>query len=328
MNIQVTQILELLKSQWENIPEEYKIVIYFAGAVFSVLNCFMGYRLRKVWGCVLGVLAGGGGGAVAGYYFLHDKVMALVCGAAGALILGLLAWLLYKFGVFVMCTGLVYFLIVSRFADATLTQHGIAMVVGVFAGTFALGYEQQMVIAITSICGGLGGIHLLLAMTGKEAGGGELILGLIMAAIGAAAQAFPLMKEKDRSKREAGFLKSGKRRGIPGGRKKKVIKKTRVNYVDKERKPEQGASLKKNRRVHENDYNDEEDETEEYYKNPAEREELDKTQEYAVGKRQYETAKPQNGEPYLAPGIGIDLDDLNRELSQEIRKIYKEDDQQ
>lgn len=58
--------------------------------------------------------------------------------------------------------------------------------------------------------------------------------------------------------------------------------------------------------------------------NVTKREEFDKTQEYEVGKKQYDR---QNKAPYMAPGIGIDLDDLNRELSQEIKKIYKDDGQ-
>ena len=67
-------------------------------------------------------------------------MMAGLAAAAGALIFGLLAWLLYKFGVFVMCTALVYSIAVSFFQDAGLTQHFIALVIGLFAGTFALGY--------------------------------------------------------------------------------------------------------------------------------------------------------------------------------------------
>ena len=228
MNIQISQVLERMKEYWDTIPQQYMVVIYLAGAVFALLNCFMGYRLRKVWGCILGILAGAGGGGAAGYYFLQDKVMALVCGAAGALIFRLLAWLLYKFGVFFMCTGLVYALILTFFEDASLTQHIIALVAGVFAGTLALGYEKQMVIGITAVCGGIGGIHLLFAMMAKNTGG-ELVLGIILAVIGAAVQAAPLMKGED-WEAKVFHLPSGsrkKRGGLPTGRKKKVVKKTK-----------------------------------------------------------------------------------------------------
>ena len=59
MNIQGDQILELIKGLWGFVPKEYTILIYLIGTVFAFLNCFMGYRLRKVWGCILGILMGG-----------------------------------------------------------------------------------------------------------------------------------------------------------------------------------------------------------------------------------------------------------------------------
>ena len=195
-NVQIAELLQWIKNLWGLIPKHYLIVLYFGGTVFAFLNCFMGYRLRKVWGCILGILIGGGAGAAAGYFLLQDKMMAILCAAGGALILGLLAWLLYKFGIFFMCTGLVYFLVVSFFQEPTMTQHMIALVAGIFAATLALGYEAQMMIGITAVCGGIGGIHLLMKMLEKDAGAGELILGIIMAAIGIAVQAAPFMRGK------------------------------------------------------------------------------------------------------------------------------------
>ena len=100
----------------ESVGADSQAVSYchvFWGNGIAFLNCFMGYRLRKVWGCILGILIGGAAGGGAGYFILEDKMMALLCAAGGALILGLLAWLLYKFGIFFMCTGLVYFLVSS-----------------------------------------------------------------------------------------------------------------------------------------------------------------------------------------------------------------------
>lgn len=332
MNIQVSQVLELIRGYWETIPQQYKIVLYLGGAVFALLNCFMGYRLRKVWGCILGVLAGAAGGGVAGYYFLQDKVMALVCGAAGALICGLLAWLLYKFGVFFMCTGLVYAMILTFFEDATLTQHIIALVAGVFAGTLALGYEKQMVIGITAVCGGIGGIHLLFAMTGRSSGG-ELVLGIILAVIGAVVQAAPLLRGED-WEAKVFHLPSGQKRkgGLPMGRKKKVVKKTKVVQKASKKKSAKDKALEKRRSIFtdddydDGDYDSDYQPPEEAFEDRTDREELDRTQEYHVGQRQYEPKeKPQM--PYMGSGIGIDLDDLNRELSQEIKKIYQDDNQ-
>ena len=51
---------------------------------------------------------------------------------------------------------------------------------------------------------------------------------------------------------------------------------------------------------------------------------MDRTQEYVVGQKQYERPKPTNNYG-VQPGVGIDLDDLNRELSREIQKIYNDE---
>ena len=50
MTMQIEQVRGMIDSLWGQIPQEYMIVFTFCGAVFALLNCFMGYRLRKVWG--------------------------------------------------------------------------------------------------------------------------------------------------------------------------------------------------------------------------------------------------------------------------------------
>lgn len=316
-NVQIAELLQWVKNLWELIPKQYLIVMYFGGTVFAFLNCFMGYRLRKVWGCILGILIGGVAGGGAGYFILEDKMMALLCAAGGALILGLLAWLLYKFGIFFMCTGLVYFLVSSFFKEPTMTQHMIALIIGIFAATLALGYETQMMIGITAVCGGIGGIHLLMKMLEKDAGAGELLLGIIMAAIGIAVQAAPFMRGKDWE--AALFHRPSKKKGpgFPARRKKKVVKKTKVTHVKKTREAEPTTRKRKSLQKS----------TEEVQPDMEIREELQKTQEYAVGQKQYEKPKPSQS-LYPVSGIGIDLDDLNRELSQEIQKIYQDEQQE
>ena len=86
MTMQLEQVLGIINNLWQQIPQEYLIIFTFGGAGFALLNCFMGYRLRKVWGCLLGLLAGGAGGTAVGYYVLNDWVLALAAGAGCALI--------------------------------------------------------------------------------------------------------------------------------------------------------------------------------------------------------------------------------------------------
>lgn len=333
MRMQLEQVWGILTDLWAQIPQEYMIVFTFGGAVFALLNCFMGYRLRKVWGCLLGLAVGGAGGAGAGYYLLNDWMLALAAGAGCALIVCFLAWVFYKLGVFVMCTGLVYFMVITILDTPSMMTHLVVLVIGIFAGTLALGYERQLVIAITALCGGIGGMGLLLSIAGVDSGAAQLLLGLVLAAFGAFVQSLPYM-----SRREAQSPLQGRRGGpVLPGRRKKVVKKT-VHHrsgggrrswetgkdPDTEGDKKTEAKKAKPRKDHfdAEDYDDE-DLEEIYEAREKERQKLnvDKTQEYVVGQKQYERPKPQAN--YTGQqGIGIDLDDLNRELSKEIQKIY------
>ncbi|HJC10126.1 MAG TPA: TMEM198/TM7SF3 family protein [Candidatus Blautia merdigallinarum] len=335
MTMQLEQVLGILYNLWEQIPQEYMIVFTFGGAVFALLNCFMGYRLRKVWGCLLGLVTGGAGGTALGYYVLNDWMLALAAGAGCALIVCFLAWVFYKLGVFVMCTGLVYFMIISMMDSPSAGNHLIVLVIGIFAGTLALGYERQLVIAITAICGGIGGMGLLLSMTGVDSSAAQLLLGLVLAAFGAFVQAMPYMNRK-----KADMSLPGRRgRGLPG-RRKKVVKKTvhhRNGGGRRSRDPEEDSKAanpkktdpKKTKPKKDHfdaeDYDDE-DLEEIYEAREKERQKLnmDRTQEYVVGQKQYERPKPSNNYGGQQ-GVGIDLDDLNRELSREIQKIYNDE---
>ena len=159
----------------------------------------------------------------------------------------------------------------------------------------------------------------MMEMLEKDAGAGELLLGLIMAAIGVAVQAAPCMKGKDW---EAKLFR------LPSGRKKKkVVKKTKVKEVSHSTRNKNSSDNNKKSAVKKKKYQqdvfDEEDYDDDEL-NVIEHEDFDKTQEYEIGKKQYDK---QSQMLYMGPGIGIDLDDLNRELSQEIKKIYKDDGQ-
>lgn len=314
MNINTEQILETVKGFQEEIPWQYLVVIALIAAVFSALNCFLGYRLRKVWSCLLGIAFGGGGGAAAIYLVLHDKNLALMGGAFCALLFGALAWVLYKFGVFVMCGGLVYATILFIIGEPSLEQCLIALVAWVFAGTLALGYEAQVVIAITAFCGAYGTIHMVFFMTKIHTRAGELVLALVLGIIGAIVQASPFFQGKDLEDGLAGLL--------PRGKKKKVVHKTKVTHVHKNEHKGNRSSYTK-RDSGERTRREPEDSV--YTKEEQRyREDLGKTQIYTGQESARQQIQPQNG-PYMAPGMGIDLDNLNRELSQEIQKIYQEE---
>lgn len=129
----------------------------------------------------MGFLAGGACGGIAGYFYTSDWMLALAAGAGGALILGFWPGFLQA-GSFCNVHRVCIFHDHFIFGRPSAMSHLIALVVGVFIGTLALGFERQLVIAITAFCGGIGGMGLLLSMAGIQSGAAQLLLGLALGA--------------------------------------------------------------------------------------------------------------------------------------------------
>ena len=335
INMNPADILNIVTSQYGNVTEKYTTGIMLAGLVFALLNCFMGYKLRKIWGSILGLLIGAAGGGIAGYYFLHEAKYAVIAGIAGALVLGLLAWVFYKLGIFVLCAGLVYALANSFLSAPTNTGRIICIAIGIFAATMAIGYEEYVIIGITGICGGLGAIRILFSMTGKDGGAGTWMLGLILAFLGIAVQAAPLLRNREKkqgrgSSREPLFNRKKRKFSLPSlpGRKKKTKKKTVYKTTEKSRgNTSSGRAPSGSKRSGSGSQGSGSQsqtlrrQTEEPGEKTREIPDMAKLRE-----QDYNTRPKPDHSSYSGVGTGIDLDDLSRELSQEIQKIYKEDE--
>ncbi|MGN0400235.1 MAG: hypothetical protein ACI4EO_08945 [Blautia sp.] len=309
-----TQILNTIMDHLGNITRQYTTGIMLAGLVFALLNCFMGYRLRKVWGSLLGLFAGALAGAGAAYYFFGTEYM-LAAALAGAVVVSIIAWIFYKLGIFLLCAGLVYLLTGSFFTSMDGTSRLICLIVAVFAATMAIGYERIMIIGITGICGGIGAVNALFILTDMEKSLGTWILGLILAGLGIAFQAGPYLRHRRSARRDDAdrWEKSGRRKkrsmpslpslpsfpSFPGRRKKRKKTVYRTGTV-------------KNRNTDRKNTNH----------TPEDRKSLQEGQIRRTAQKQEtvrtDTRQKQNG------GV-VDLDDLNRELSREIKKIYKDE---
>ena len=295
-----TQILNTAMEYLGDITQQYATGIMLASLVFALLNCFMGYRLRKVWGSLLGLFAGAATGAGATYYFFGTEYM-LAAALAGAVVVSIIAWIFYKLGIFLLCAGLVYLLTGSFFTDLDGTSRLVCLIVALFAATMAIGYERIMIIGITGICGGIGAVTALFSLTGMEKSLGTWILGLILAGLGIAFQAGPYLRHRRSTYRDGSDRggRSGRRKrrsmpslpSLPARRKKRTKTVYRTETV-KNRNTERRSTTSA----------------------PEQRKRSTQQQEPV----RTETMQKQNG------GV-VDLDDLNRELSREIKKIYKDE---
>lgn len=312
----ITQILNMVVSEYGNITQKYITGILLVTMIFALLNCFMGYRLRKVWGTLLGLAIGGvAGGAAAWYYLGGKQSYILVAGAVAALFLGMIAWCFYKAGIFILCTGLIYWLSSSFISGEDVVSRMICLAVGIVVATMALGYERHVVIAITSLCGGVGAVKCLFELSKMQENAAVWILGLILGAFGIVVQAGPYLR-RESSKRSS--QSDGRRRrslsmpslpslpSLPSRKKKKkkTVYQTKNKVVTKQNTR---TANKKKGNSNRAGNSSEDDYRRERNQRPDEAEK--KEQKYT-----YQTRTSRSV---------VDLDDLNRELSKEIKKIYE-----
>lgn len=121
--------------------------------VVALLNCFFGYKFRKLWI----TLAGFGCGLLAGFMVAvrvtdQTGVLALITILSG-LVVAFISFRLYRFGLFLLC-GYRTFLLVSTWISLPWLAVTLGIVAGVLVGLLALKFLRPVVIASTAIGGG------------------------------------------------------------------------------------------------------------------------------------------------------------------------------
>lgn len=299
-----------------NAAEKYMLILSVVGFAVALLNCFMGYKLRKLWGCILGLVIGAAGGAGAGYYFLKDVRYAAAIGLGAALLLMILAWVFYKLGLFLLCIGLTYGVLWSMFPTQEQKTQIIFLIVGVFLATVAVGYERNVIIVVTGIGGGINAVRLLFSMTKIESNGAMWILAIILAVGGICVQMFPYRdelfekkeKEQDKDDKKRGRQPAKRRKKKKNLLPKKKKKESLLSKFTKDDRKDSSKQRSQKRTIWEED--------EEYSKEP-----WDEKREPEPEVPKYETFENNSR---MTQDI-LDLDELSRDLSGEIQKIYEEE---
>ena len=154
-------------------------VLVVFGAVFSLLNCFLGYRLVKLWSALCGFAVGWVAAFAVSMHFLANAGVSAVIGIAAGLLLGGIAFFLYKAGVFFLCVGL----IPIQWLAIVL---GLAL--GIAVGVLAMKFMREVLIFTTAISGGMNAANALLPVFGLQNAAAALIVGLALAVLGIVVQ--------------------------------------------------------------------------------------------------------------------------------------------
>ncbi len=127
--------------------------VTISGTVLAALNCFLGFKLQKLWIVLYGAMLG----ATLGAAILPEEtakwIMICVALVIGVLF-GALAFKLYKLGVFLFCLALAS-LLVCRFVPLTgWALAGVCLVAGILLGLLAIRFTRDVLIISTAIQGG------------------------------------------------------------------------------------------------------------------------------------------------------------------------------
>lgn len=190
---------------WDAIEQNMKMIltgIMVAVIVFAILNCFWGYQMMRLWMSIIALAVGGLAGAYFGLKSFDDKntvfIVAVVCG----LVVSMLANLVYRLGLVVLCGGVVFLTFELLFPVAAMGVHIGFVALGIVAGIGAFEYEDVVVTWVTGICGGLAAARMLLMLLDIENPFIAIVLGAVIAALGIRFQYGRLRKDPDVEKRQ------------------------------------------------------------------------------------------------------------------------------
>lgn len=314
---------------FKEIYDTYSTVFLEAALVFALLNCFFGYKLRKVWSCIFGLLLGIGTGLAAAVYLDQSLKISLIAAGIGGLVCMMLAFLLYRIGMFFLCIGTVIMILFQLFPMPTFSTLCGFVVFGIAAGFLAVVQEHTVVICITAICGGIGSAKLISLLTDANT---VLIIffAIILSILGLVFQFKPWKKKEYWKEEEEKNIRQRKEEH----EHRKSHKKNR-----KKQKPQKSGSGSSSGRKRSNSYTQ-----------SSNRRRSAPTQQSSGSRRSdrnldsfrdNQTNAPQNHPatlertsvspyaPSAAPkqepdSYTVDLSDIRSEISKEVQDIYRE----
>lgn len=301
--------------------QKYASLLAAAGLVFSLLNCFFGYRLRKLWSVAAGFLAGiAAGTALCIHFQISSAPLTLLAALGGGIVCAALAFLLYRAGLFFLCAGLTFFVLYRLLSPASAAALAACLLIGAVVGLTALFKKRLTVSLATAIGGGFGASEFLLDLTGNTSSLLRILLILVFAFLGILVQLKPwksrsYWEERDRSDRKD--QKDAKKERRRQKRKQKRKKKARREKKQAKKESRKNTSSGTAR------------------KQPAQ------TQKAGPSKPPSPTSSAPAPSPEQAPAAaaltepasemqnrqekGVDLSDIRLQLSREVSEIYREE---
>lgn len=190
---------------WDKIEahlEEIVTILLVGVIVFAILNCFWGYQMMRLWMSIIALAIGGLAGAYFGLKTFDSKNTIFIVAVVSGLVVSMLANLVYRLGLVVLCGGIVFLTFELLFPVAAMGVHMGFVALGIVSGIMAFEYEDIVVTWVTGICGGLASVRTLFILIKWDNIFAAIVVGAIVAALGIRFQYGRLRKDPDVEKRQ------------------------------------------------------------------------------------------------------------------------------
>lgn len=121
----------------------------------ALLNCFLGYRLKKLWISMIGFLLGIAIGAGITALFSENKTVILVAGLVVGILVALLSFRLYLIGVFFYAVLSAYPLIAGLIGKELWWEIALSVIAALLIGLLAVNFVRPVLIIVSAVGGGM-----------------------------------------------------------------------------------------------------------------------------------------------------------------------------
>lgn len=129
---------------------------------FALLNCFLGYRLRKFWMALLGFLIGAFAGFAIASVFTNTGWILLAATLGSGIVLAFLAFRLYLFGVFLYTVFVGYGFVVGLIGHDRWWSLMLCVAAALVIGILAVKFVRPVIILTTAVSGGFTAVNQIL----------------------------------------------------------------------------------------------------------------------------------------------------------------------
>lgn len=153
--LRLENLLDKVRNPVTPYMETVSSILMFIILVAGLLNVFLGFRLMRFW-MVLGSMAVGLVAGVAGGWWMDfTKSTMLGMGIALGLVLAVLSFFVYNWGIFVLGLGIGCTLSVYVIHPTSSLTFFLCVLLGIGVGILGMKFSREIIILGTSVLGGL-----------------------------------------------------------------------------------------------------------------------------------------------------------------------------